>query len=419
MSKLLEPLRIKEFRRFWFSGAISVFGDHLTFVAMPWLVLKLTGDPLAMGMVIAIAAIPRAFFMLFGGALSDRWSPRLVMLASNLLRFLLVGTLAGLTYLEAIDLPLVFVIAFLFGLADAFLFPAASAMPPRLLEKEQLAAGNSLLQGTFQLTVVFGPMAGGLLIAALGDTGIDGQGLTDRVALATVFALDAMTFLVSLWLLFTIRERFTPEVPLHGSFVGSILEGLRWAWRDGPIRTFMLLSAGLSLVFRGPFMVGVPALANEHLAEGAAGYGIILSALGVGSIVGAIIAGSRKPLPYHWLGKLLLIDFMIFGAIMLLMAQVQVLVVISGVVLVAGVLDGYVTVFLTTWLQQHVPAERLGRVMSVVMFVGQGLFPISAAAAGAIAGWDLLFMLMLGGTLAIAMSLFGLAIRQVRRLGFD
>ena len=139
MSKLLEPLRIKEFRRFWFSGAISVFGDHLTFVAMPWLVLKLTGDPVAMGMVIAIAAIPRAFFMLFGGALSDRWSPRLVMLASNLLRFLLVGTLAGLTYLGAIDLPLIFVIAFLFGLADAFLFPAAGAMPPRLLEKEQLA----------------------------------------------------------------------------------------------------------------------------------------------------------------------------------------------------------------------------------------------------------------------------------------
>ncbi len=75
MPGLLAPLRVKEFRRYWIGVAISVFGDHLTFIALPWLVLKLTGDPLAMGSVIAIAAIPRALFMLFGGALSDRFSP--------------------------------------------------------------------------------------------------------------------------------------------------------------------------------------------------------------------------------------------------------------------------------------------------------------------------------------------------------
>jgi MFS family permease len=418
MPGLLAPLQVKEFRRFWIGGAVSVFGDHLTFIALPWLVLKLTGDPLAMGSVIAIAAIPRALFMLFGGALSDRFSPRLVMLLSNFLRFLLIGTLAGLTYLDAVDLPVIFVIAFLFGMADAFLFPAASAMPPRLLEKEYLAAGNSLLQGTLQLTIVFGPMVGGLMLASFGDAGAEVEGLTDRLALATVFALDALTFLVSLSMLYLVQERFSPEKGGQGSLMGSILDGLRWAWRDTPIRTFMFLMAGLSLVFRGPFMVGIPALANAHLEEGAAGYGIIISALGIGSIIGAVIAGTRKPLAYHWLGKLLLIDFMIFGSIMIFMSQVQVLGFIAALVLVAGILDGYIIVFLTTWVQQHVPAERLGRVMSVVMFVGQGLFPVSAAAAGAIAGWDLLFMLMLGGTLAIAMSLFGFAFRQVRRLGF-
>jgi MFS family permease len=419
MPRLFEPLRDKNFRWFWFGGTISVFGDHFTFIALPWLVLELTGDPLAMGTVLALAAIPRAVFMLFGGAVSDLWSPRLVMLTSNLLRFFLVAALAALTYLDAIDLPLILVIAFLFGVADAFLFPAASAMPPRLLEKDQLAAGNGLLQGSFQLTVVVGPLAAGLLIAALGDTSPQEQGLTDRTALATVFAIDATTFLASLWALFKIRERFIPQPSSHASFVGSILEGLRWAWQDRPIRTFMMLSAALSLVFRGPFMVGVPALANAHLPQGAAAYGIIVSALGVGSIIGAIIAGSRKPLPYHWLGKLMLIDFMLFGAIMILMANVHELAIITSVVLVVAILDGYLIVFFTTWLQQHVPAERLARVMSVVMFVSQGLFPISAAAAGAMAGRDLLLMLMLGGALAVATSLIGFSFRQVRRLGFD
>jgi len=75
----------------------------------------------------------------------------------------------------------------------------------------------------------------------------------------------------------------------------SLVEGLRHAWNDLPLRTVALLLAGLGLIFRGPFMVGVPAFANAHLAEGAAAFGIIISALGVGSIIGALIAGMTKP----------------------------------------------------------------------------------------------------------------------------
>jgi MFS family permease len=416
--KIFQPLAARSFRIFWASSAISVFGDHLTFIALPWLVLKLTGDPLAMGTVIAVAAVPRAVFMLFGGALSDRWSPRTVMLWSNLLRFVLVAALAVLTYAELIDLWSVLIISFLFGLADAFLFPAASAMPPRLLEAEQLTAGNSLLQGTFQVALVLGPMTGGLLIATFGDPAGVQTGFSDRFALAAVFALDALTFVVSLLLLTMLRERFVPEHDADSSIFASILDGLQWAWRDMPIRIFMLLMAALSLVFRGPFMVGVPALAEAHLEEGAAAYGVILSSLGIGAIIGTILAGTTRRPGQHWLGTLLLIDFLTFGIIMILMAHVQDLVTIASVVLIAGVLDGYVIVFLITWTQSHVPAERLGRVMSVVMFVGQGLFPVSSAIAGAIAGWDLMFMLMFGGTLAISVSLLGLGFRQVRRLGF-
>jgi len=72
VTTLFSPLSVREFRRYWLAGAVSLFGDHITFVALPWLVLKLTGDPLAMGTVIAVAPVPRALFMLFGGALSVR-----------------------------------------------------------------------------------------------------------------------------------------------------------------------------------------------------------------------------------------------------------------------------------------------------------------------------------------------------------
>ncbi len=418
MISILQPLRIPSFRRFWLASAVSLFGDHITFVALPWLVLKLTNDALAMGTVIAIAAVPRAVFMLFGGAFSDRWSPRAVMLASNFFRFVLIFLLAALTYFDVVTFSMIAAIAFCFGLADAFLFPAASAMPPRLLAPEQLAAGNSILQGTMQITLVAGPMAGGLLLALLGTDGGDAERLSDRVALATVFAIDALTFVVGISLLLLVRERFTPEQPPQVSIVSSVIEGLQWAWRDVPLRMFMLMMAAFSLVFRGPFMVGVPALANTHLDEGAAAFGTILSAMGVGSIIGAVLAGSVKPAGDHWLGKLLLIDFVMFGGILLFMSTVHDLVLISALVLVGGILDGYVIVAVTTWVQRHVPAERMGRAMSVVMFVGQGLFPVSSAIAGALAAWDLLFMLVLGGGTAVVVALIGLTLRPLRRLGY-
>ena len=135
-------------------------------------------------------------------------------------------------------------------------------------------------------------------------------------------------------------------------------------------------------------------------------------------IVGAIIAGSTRPLDNHWLGKLLLIDFVVFGSILLFMSAVHDLVYIAGLVLLGGILDGYVIVAVTTWVQRHVPPERMGRAMSVVMFVGQGLFPVSSAIAGALAAWDLVLMLVVGGGLAVVVALIGLTLRPIRRLGF-
>src|SRR5690606_41454236 len=77
---------IRDFRLLWLGEGVSVLGDHFYMIALPWLILQLTGDPLAMGTVLALAAIPRALFMLIGGALTDRFSPRTLMLGSNLVR---------------------------------------------------------------------------------------------------------------------------------------------------------------------------------------------------------------------------------------------------------------------------------------------------------------------------------------------
>lgn len=415
MSAITLPLKFREFRLFWIATAISFTGDQLTFIALPWLVLKLTGDALVMGTVIAIAAVPRAVFMLVGGAVTDRYSPRVVMLISNCVRMCLVGALSIWTYTELIDVWTIYAIAFAFGLADAFMFPAMSAYPPRLLPKEQLAAGNSLAQGMGQLTLVVGPLVAGGLIAVLSSG--PGDGLEDAEGLSLVFALDTLTFLVPIIILLIIRDRFPPEQQVSARIWATLKEGLRHTWNDVPIRTFAIFIGVLGLVFRGPFVVGIPVFANAYLPEGAAAFGIIMSALGVGSIAGSLLAGTTTHPPAHHFGTLLLADFFLFGGVMILMTLVPDTWFIAGAVLIAAVLDGYIIILLITWTQQRVPSEKLGRVMSVIMLASQGLFPLSAAAAGVVAGWDALAMLMGAGVLMMAITVLGMSFRPVRRMG--
>ncbi|TNF87585.1 MAG: MFS transporter, partial [Gammaproteobacteria bacterium] len=210
---------------------------------MPWLVLKLTGDAFAMGAVLAIAAVPRAIFMLLGGVVVDRFSPRVVMILSNAARMALVLILALTTWQESISMGLVYAVALLFGLADAFMFPAASAFPPRLLPPAQLAAGNSLFQGTAQITLIVGPLlAGGLIVLFGGESvalaGADGErAIQDVVGLALVFGIDAVSFVVPLLILLLIRDRFPPENVVVTKVWSTLVEGLRYTWEDLPLRT--------------------------------------------------------------------------------------------------------------------------------------------------------------------------------------
>src|SRR5262245_9081668 len=124
--KPASPLRVRNFRLLWIGESISLLGDQFYMIALPWLVLQLTGSALALGVVLALAAIPRALFMLIGGAFVDRFSPRAVMLASNLARFVLVGILSVLVLTNTIRIEMLYVFALAFGLADAFYFPAQS-----------------------------------------------------------------------------------------------------------------------------------------------------------------------------------------------------------------------------------------------------------------------------------------------------
>lgn len=383
----------RDFRLLWAGEAISVLGDQFYMIALPWLVLQLTGDALAMGTVLATAGIPRALFMLLGGAITDRFSPRTVMLGSNMVRMLLVSLLALLVLLGSAQLWMLYLFALAFGLADAFFYPAQSAIVPRIVDSKHLQSANALVQGTAQLSLFAGPVLAGVLIAMLGSSQVvDGETVADMQGIGIAMAIDSVTFLASaltLWRMSPGRDEVVGDIKEKAtSMLASMREGLVNVWEDKVLRYYFLLIAVSNLLVNGPFIVGIPVLADTRFDEGAVAFGMIMSAYGGGSLLGTITAMVLPKPQDRRLGVVLGVIWSGLGIGVLLLGLISSALIAAAVGLVMGAANGYVVIIFITWLQERTPQHMLGRVMSLLMFASVGLIPVSTALTGMFINWN-------------------------------
>ena len=412
------PLSVRNFRLLWIGEGISLLGDQFYMIALPWLVLQLTGSALALGTVMALGGIPRALFLLIGGAFVDRFSPRSVMMTSNFARLVLVVLMSVLVLTNNISLGMLYVFALAFGLADSFYFPGQSAIVPQLLKEDQLQAGNTFVQGTAQLSLFLGPVLAGGLIALLGHAATaDSAPGTQGIGIA--FGIDALTFVASLLCLTLMHvPAIIKQAGEQQNVIESIKEGFAYLWSQSALRVFFLLIIAMNFLILGPVIVGIPVLAATRLAEGAAAFGIIMSAFGGGALLG-IILSSVLPLKSGRFGAMLLgiISFMGFGVA--LMPLFSSTVVVAVIMLVIGMANGYVNIHFFTWLQKLIPQELMGRVMSLLMFSSIGLAPVSNTLAGAILEINLNALFIGGGLLMAVVSLLSILLPAVRQMGSE
>jgi hypothetical protein len=381
-----EPMRavlLRDFNFKWLlSGSVlSMLGDQFTLIALPWMVLKMTGDTFVLGTVLALIGVPRALFILVGGALVDRYSPKRVLMLTKYINTVLLGILALLVLANSLSIWIVYALSLAIGLATAFSIPSASAILPHVVKAEQLQSANSMMLGLRQVTLFAGPLLAGLLIALFSDkaAGI----AADTKGLGVAFLLDALSFAISAWTLAKVTVRWTPapvDPADQSHLLKSVAENLRYCWGDVELRTCFLYWAAIALFISGPIQVAMPVLAST--LNGAAAFGILMGAHGAGTLVGMIISGIKPNIRVGSLGMTLLVVDGLIGMLIASMGLINATWPGAILLLVIGTLGGFVHVAVFTWMQRRVPAFRMGRTMSLFMFIFMGIAPVSAAITG-------------------------------------
>jgi MFS family permease len=294
------------------------------------------------------------------------------MLYSNAFRALVVGILAVLVLTGRAELWHLFVFAGIFGVVDALFYPAVNTILPMIVDEETLPPANALMQGSQQLAGLIGPAVAGIFIAA--------------VQIGVAFVVDAVSFAIAaIALLFVLGGRRVVHAESEGprpSLLGTIKDGFRFAWSDPAVRSLILLTAAFNFAFNGPLLVGLPFLAENSLGGGSATFGILLSAFGAGSLVGAAGAGSIARVPR--LGTVVLGIAVGMGAAFGLLGLAPNVMTAGAILAAIGLGAGFLNVHIISWLQGRTAEEMRGRVMSMLMLGSIGLAPLSYAVAGVV-----------------------------------
>ena len=387
------------FRNLILGGTVSMFGDQFYLVALPWLVLQITGSSVALGAVLMLAAVPRAVLMLMGGAISDRSSPRRVMLLTASSRTILVAAISVLGWYGVLALWHVYILAFAFGVADAFAIPALQAILPVLVPREQLTQANSALQSSMQLSMITGPAPAGIIIKKLGTM--------------WAFFIDAISFLFIIAPLWVIPD---PPKPAHSqsrpNVWHTIVEGLRYVHADVAMRTIIGFGCALNFCIMGPIMVGLAAIAKNQF-NSATAYGLMFSAFAFGALAGSLSAGMRKQ---KRRGIMILFVGSTLGILLAAVGFLHSLIGLCVDMLLMGITSGYSNVHMTAWYQERVETSLMGRVMSVRMFTIFGLMPVSLAIAGFLAEISLQILFASAGILMLVVTILAATQRPVREI---
>lgn len=365
-------LRHRNYRLFFVGQLVSLIGTWMQSVAQGWLILQLTGDPVYLGLVAAAQFTPVLLLGLFGGVLADGLPKRRTLMVTQSVSMLLAFVLFGLTATDNVGVEQVLVLALLLGVVNAVDMPTRQAFAVEMVGREDIGNAVALNSAVFNGARVVGPAIAGLTIGATG--------------IASAFLINGLSFLAVILAYLRMSDdqlAGTPRLARPTTFGGVMTHlraGLSYV-RATPAVLVPILTIGLVATFGMNFNVLIPPLAKDVLHVGATGYGFLMAASGLGSLVAAISIAFGRSNRVTFIGA---------GAT--LMGVAELVLAASGSMalsLVAMLLTGLGAISMAatanTTIQLTVPDELRGRVMSVYTTVFAGSTPVGGLVAGALA----------------------------------
>ncbi len=398
----LRALHHRNYRLFWSGQLVSLIGTWMQNIAEDWLILILTGDPFMLGLTTAAQFLPIMIFGLFGGIVADSLPKRRTLIVTQTLAMLLAFLLAFLTLTHTVQVWEVIAIAFALGCSSAVDMPTRQAFVIEMVGREDIGNAVALNSAIFNAARIVGPAVAGIAI-----------GLFD---IGTAFLINGFSFLAVIGSLIAMRpSELRPAVRAAvpktvGAVIENLAEGIGYVRRT-PVVLLAVVVVGLASAAGMNFGVVIPPFARNVMQSGADGYGYLMAASGIGSLLAALsIAFRGRPNPRIIVG----------GAIVLGLLEVALGFTRSmplALICMFGVGAGAISMaaMANTTIQLNVPDGLRGRVLAVYATVFAGSTPIGGLASGALAGAvGSAIAIRVGGGIALAVGV-GAAIWAWRR----
>jgi len=365
----LRALRHRNFQLFFGGQIISLIGTWMQSVAQSWLVYRLTGSSLLLGVVGFASQIPIFLLSPVAGTVADRYNRHRVVIATQATMMVLASILAALTLGKWLTVWEIIVLASLLGVVNAFDIPARQSFLVEMVGREDLMNAIALNSSMFNGARVVGPAVAGILVATIGE--------------GWCFFINAVSFIAvitGLLLMKIVPREIGPPAPM----IEHIAEGFQFARQTRPVRDLLLLIGVVSLVGM-PYTVLMPIFADQILHGGAWGLGLLMGATGVGALFGALFLASRTGV--RGLGRVAALSATGFGALLIVFAFSRNFIFSLIVLVPTGFTIMTQMACANTLIQSMVPDRLRGRMMSLYSMMLMGMAPLGALFGGVVANW--------------------------------
>jgi MFS family permease len=366
----LSAFKHRNYRLFFFGQLISVIGTWMQTTAQAWLVTDLTSSAFRVALVAVFQFLPVLFLSLVGGMIADRLPKRNLLVFTQIASALLAAILAVLVWTDRVELWQVYVLALCLGIVNSFDLPARQAFVVDMVGKGDLVNAVALNSALFNAARIVGPAIAGILIATVG--------------VAICFAFNAVSYIAVIVGLLMMRLKTVPRATNRGG-LAEMREGIAYV-RTTPVLLLPIILVGFVATFGMNFNVWIPLLAKHELKTGAGEFGALTAALGVGSLIGALVLAFMGKRPQY---NVMISTAALLGLANLVLAIAGAIPLAVGVALAILPLNGFAmttTMAMANSIVQTESRDELrGRVMSVYMMVFGGTAPFGALLAGLIA----------------------------------